>query len=212
MNAIDDSMLMAYLDGELDETDAREVEALAASDSELEEKIKDFRQSDALLRAAFNHVMFETGGPVAFPDSANRQKREENRTPGIWAPLPVALAASLAVLLIGGFGGFAMLDSLVDREFERRVLLREKDAQVMLRARDNVLEKELSGTEVSWVNPDSGNFGKTLPVQTWRTETGRYCREFQESITVDGATTVEHGVACRLDDGSWKVRLRYFPD
>ncbi len=212
MKAIDDDTLMAYLDGELSEADAGKVEALIESDPELEAKIQDFRQSDALLRAAFNHVMLDANRSLTRPEPVIAQNRKENSAPSSWAPLPIALAASLAVLVIGGFSAFAMLDTLVDREFERRALLKDKDAQALLRARDNALEKELSGTEVSWANPDSGNFGITMPVKTWRTKTGRYCREFQESAMVDGATTVAHGVACRSADGSWKVRLRYFPE
>lgn len=212
MKAIDDSVLMAYLDGELDEATAGEVEAIAANDPELDAKINDMRQSDALLKAAFNHVMFGAGDAVAPPLLTGLKSENQHKKPVSWAPLPVALAASLAVLLIGGISGISMLDFLVDQQFERQVLLKEKDKQAMLHARNEALERELSGTEVSWVNSDSGNFGVTIPVQTWRTETGRYCREFQESTTVRGVTAVEHGVACRSDDGTWKVRLRYFPE
>lgn len=212
MKAIDDSMLMAYLDGELDEATAGEVEAIAANDPSLDTKIEDMRECDALLRSAFNHVMSGAGKPVVFPDSTGPRTGEEHKKSIFSTPLPVALAASIALLFVAGISGFFVIDSLVEREFERQVLLKKKDAQVMLQARSEALEKELSGTEVNWVNPDSGNFGVIMPVQTWRTETGRYCREFQESTTVDSAISVEHGVACRSDDGSWRVRLRYFPE
>ncbi len=212
MKAIDDSTLMAYLDGELDEGTAREVEALVASDAQLDATIQGFRQSDALLRTAFNHVMFGTSPSTALPEELNLEKARKRKSVRPWAPLPVAMAASLAILLIGGITGYAMLDSLVEREFERHALIKEKDKQAMTRARANALEREISGTKVSWTNPDSGNSGTMIPVQTWRTKTGRYCREFQESITIDGTDRVERGVACRADDGFWKVRLRYFPD
>lgn len=212
MKAVDDNTLMAYLDGELDEATAREVEALASSDPQLDARIQDFRQSDALLRTAFNHVIVGIAPSNALLEGTNLHKARKRKTARQWAPLPIALAASLAILLLGGITGFAMLDSLVEREFERQALIKAKDMQAMAQARAKALESEISGTKVSWANPDSGNSGTMMPVQTWRTKTGQYCREFQESITIDGTVRVERGVACRSDQGLWKVRLQYFPD
>ncbi len=210
IKAIEDSTLMAYLDGELDEVAASEIEALLASDPELKSKVQDFRQCDALVRAAFGQDI--SGAGRSTPIMLNAQGKRETRTLKQWAPLPIALAASLAVLLIGGMTGLTMLDSLVKREFERQALIKEKDNQAIAEARTSALEGKISGTEVSWTNPDSGNFGTMIPVKTWRTKTGQYCREFEESITIDGAINVERGVACRTEDGKWKVRLRYFPE
>ena len=212
MKAIDDSTLMAYLDGELDDAAAGEVETRVASDPELRSKMEGFRRSDDLLRAAFSQCMLEATPPKLASTGLNSKKQLPRKTRRHWGPLPIALAASLAVLLIGGLTGVAVLDTLVEREFERQALIKAKDEQSMVHARMNALESEISGTEVSWTNPDSGNFGKMVPVRTWRTKSGQYCREFQESITIDGATNVERGVACRTDDGLWKVRMRYFPE
>lgn len=212
MKSIEDSTLMAYLDGELDKVTTSEIEALVARDPELKSKVQDFRQCDALVRAAFGQAISGAGRSTPSPIMLNAQRKREKKTLKQWAPLPIALAASLAVLLIGGMTGLAMLDSLVKREFERQALIKEKDKQAIAEARSSALERKISGTEVSWTNPDSGNFGTMIPVKTWRTKTGRYCREFEESITIDGAVNVERGVACRTEDGKWKVRLRYFPE
>ena len=212
MNAIDDSTLMAYLDGELDDAAVSEVETRLAGDPGLSARIEEFRRSDDLLRAAFSQSMLEAVPPKPAPRALNAEKNRVRRIRRHWGPLPLALAASLAVLVIGGFTGLAMLDTLVEREFERQALLKAKDNQAMVQARMNALENQISGTEVSWTNPDSGNSGKMVPVQTWRTKSGQYCREFQESISIDGVSNVERGVACRTDDGMWKVRLKYFPE
>lgn len=212
MKAFDDSTLMAYLDGELDDSAASEVESRSIADPELSARIEEFRRSDDLLRAAFNQSMLEAVPPKPAPRAVNAEKKRVRKIQRQWGPLPLALAASLAVLLIGGFTGLAMLDTLVEREFERQAFIKAKDNQAMVQARMNALEKEISGTEVSWTNPDSGNFGKMIPVKTWRTKSGQYCREFQESTTIDGVPNVERGVACRTDDGLWKVRLRYYPE
>ncbi len=35
---------------------------------------------------------------------------------------------------------------------------------------------------------------------------GMYCREFEETITIDGQPQRAHGRACRQPDGTWKIR------
>jgi surface antigen len=212
MKAIDDNTLIAYLDGELDDAAAAGVEKRLARDPALSSRVEEFRRGDDLLRAAFNQSMLEANPPKRAPAALNAEKRRVRRIPRQWGPLPLALAASLAVLLIGGLTGLVTLDTLVEREFERQALIKANDNRAMVQARMNALENEISGTDVSWTNPDSGSFGKMTPVRTWRTKSGQYCREFHESATMDGVTNVERGVACRTADGLWKVRLRYYPE
>ena len=203
MKEIDTTTLMAYLDGELDIETSRQVEAALARDAKLEEAVRRYRQSDSLVRAALNHVMFERADPLVLPE------RPEARQ---WRPVPAAIAASLVGLLIGGVAVLAMLDLLVDRKLERRELARIQDQHVAGQAVAEVLEKQISGTKVSWRNPETGSHGTVMPVQTWRTQSGRYCREFEETTTVESQTSVEYGIACRGEDGKWHVRIRYFPD
>lgn len=212
MKAIDDSALMAYLDGELDDAAASEIEARIAGDAKLRSRIEEFRRSDDLLRAAFSQPMLEAAPSRPAPRVLQLEKRRVREVRRQWGPLPLALAASLAILLIGGLTGLVMLDTLVEREFERQALIKAKDNQAVVQARMNALENEISGTEVSWTNPDSGSFGKMTPVETWRTKSGQYCREFKESVTMDGVTNMERGVACRTAGALWKVRLRYYPE
>ncbi len=209
MRTMDETMLMAYLDGELDEATCREVEARIANDHVLEAMVRDLREGDALVAAAFNHALFDAPKPAAVAGVATARGRWFSRP---WGPVPVALAASLAVLVIGGAAGLAMLDTAVEREFDRRALAQAQDQSAISETRAAMLEKQLSGTEVSWSNPGSDNRGTMMPVQTWRTKSGQYCRDFEESNTIEGVTTVQYGVACRTADGEWKVRVRYFPD
>ena len=73
------------------------------------------------------------------------------------------------------------------------------------------LEGRPSGVPWSWIDDASGETGRVVPVSSYRSESGRFCREFEEVRVVDGASRREAGVACRGEDGRWRVRVRYYP-
>jgi surface antigen len=61
------------------------------------------------------------------------------------------------------------------------------------------------GEAIQWSNPDSGNHGEIRPVREGRSNGGRYCREYQNNIVINGQSQQAYGVACRQPDGSWQV-------
>lgn len=61
------------------------------------------------------------------------------------------------------------------------------------------------GQSIQWSNPDSGNYGEIRPTREGQSNTGRYCREYQHSVVINGQTQQAYGVACRQPDGSWEV-------
>lgn len=61
------------------------------------------------------------------------------------------------------------------------------------------------GETISWNNPDSGNNGTVTPTKDGYSESGKYCREFQQTIYVGGKAESAYGTACRQSDGSWKI-------
>ena len=74
---IDDVMLMAYVDGEVDAQTAREIEATIATDPAIGRRVAMFRQTATMMRGAFGEVLHEPvperllgalgGGPAAAP-------------------------------------------------------------------------------------------------------------------------------------------------
>lgn len=73
MNRVDDVMLMAYVDGEVDAVTAREIETSIAADSSVAARVQHLRASAVLARSAFTDVLHEPvpdrlvaalGGPV----------------------------------------------------------------------------------------------------------------------------------------------------
>ncbi len=61
------------------------------------------------------------------------------------------------------------------------------------------------GQSIDWNNPQSGNYGSVTPVNDGYDNGGRYCREFEQVIYVDGQQETGRGTACRMSDGKWEI-------
>ena len=76
------------------------------------------------------------------------------------------------------------------------------------RTMQTALERAPVGRAVSWQNPDRRRqtYGSVTPTRTYQHHrTRRYCREYQQEITIGGRTERAYGKACRQPDGSWKI-------
>ncbi len=102
--------------------------------------------------------------------------------------------AIVAGVLLGGLLGGALGNALD-----------QQDRLYMAEAMQQGLETSRSGYETEWHNPDSDHFGSVTPTRTWRTASGEYCREYQQTVTIGGRTEHAYGEACRESDGSWRV-------
>ena len=61
------------------------------------------------------------------------------------------------------------------------------------------------GETISWNNPESGHYGTVTPVRDGTSTAGRYCREYQQEIYVNGQKQSGYGTACQQPDGSWEI-------
>jgi len=96
--------------------------------------------------------------------------------------------------LLGGLAGGALGDKLDQND---RKLAQENYYKSM--------EYGATGTTSTWRNPDSGHHGEITPMRTWETPSGP-CREFKQTIYIDGQAQEGVGTACRQADGSWKIQ------
>jgi len=104
---------------------------------------------------------------------------------------PAAIAASVVGgILVGGLVGN---------------LLDERDKRLASEATQRALETAPTGKPVPWQNPDNGHSGTVVVVQTYQTATATYCREFEQTVTIEGKQQRASGTACRQPDGSWKI-------
>ena len=62
------------------------------------------------------------------------------------------------------------------------------------------------GAPITWQNPDNGHYGSVTPVREGtHDQTGEYCREFQQTVTIGGRQQDAYGIACQQPDGSWRI-------
>lgn len=117
MSRVDDVMLMAYVDGEVDAATAREIEASLAVDATLATRAQRLRDSASMTRAAFADVLHEPvpdrliaalgGAPQATAASPNviKFERPSPKAAPRRAAMGWAVAAGLAALVVGYSAG-----------------------------------------------------------------------------------------------------------
>ena len=69
----------------------------------------------------------------------------------------------------------------------------------------SALEYKPTGGSAAWRNPDSGHSGAVTPTRTWIAADGTPCRDFTQTIEVDGQLETLQGTACRQADGTWQM-------
>lgn len=65
------------------------------------------------------------------------------------------------------------------------------------------LEKSISGRQTEWRTPN-GDFGFVTPIETWKSTSGHWCRQFVETVSISGKTQDREAVACRVS-GRWRL-------
>jgi len=105
---------------------------------------------------------------------------------------------NLIGVAVGTLAG-AMIGQGIGRSLDRAdQLTMERNAQV-------TLETVPAHRTATWVNPDTGNSGTFTPVATYQGDGGRYCREYEQTVTVAGKRQQAYGTACRQADGTWAI-------
>lgn len=62
------------------------------------------------------------------------------------------------------------------------------------------------GQTISWNNPESGNYGSVTPTRDgYDRNSGSFCREYEQTIFVDGQQATGTGIACKQADGRWEI-------
>lgn len=103
------------------------------------------------------------------------------------------LWATGAGALLGAFLGSEIGKSLdaADKQYMSQATYQAQQAPV--------------GEPISWNNPESGNSGKIVATKDGYSSSGKYCREYQQTIYVGGQEETAYGNACRQPDGSWEI-------
>ncbi|MDY0028658.1 MAG: RT0821/Lpp0805 family surface protein [Pseudobdellovibrionaceae bacterium] len=102
-----------------------------------------------------------------------------------------------------GVGVGALLGSLIGSELGKS--LDQADMMYANQAQHKAYAAPV-GETISWNNPDSGHSGTVTPTKEGYSNTsGRYCREYSQTIYVDGRQQTGYGTACQNPDGTWAI-------
>lgn len=99
--------------------------------------------------------------------------------------------------------GLAILGVILGSEAGKS--LDRADAVYVHQTTQRSLEYNPVGRPMSWHNPNTQVYTTVTPTQTYQHPNGRYCREFQQDITIHGKTERAYGRACRQPDGTWQI-------
>jgi len=97
----------------------------------------------------------------------------------------------------------AIAGALIGQEVGRT--LDAADRAAMERNAQYSLENSRANETTTWRNPDSGRSGTFTPTRTYRAERGEDCREYTQTVLIDGEEQLAYGKACRQPDGRWKI-------
>ncbi len=96
-----------------------------------------------------------------------------------------------------------LLGSIVGGQIGRD--LDEVERLKLANATQYALENQRSGTRTVWDNPDRRVCGVVVPRPAFKNELNQYCREFQQTVVINGERQSAYGTACRQPDGQWKL-------
>lgn len=104
---------------------------------------------------------------------------------------------------VAGIGGGVLLGGLLGGAAGRYLTC--DDQRQMQQTSHHALETQPSGMQTGWRNPDSGAYGTVTPTRTYQQANGQYCREFEQTLMVNGQNERGYGTACRQPDGTWRI-------
>lgn len=117
---------------------------------------------------------------------------------GAWAGSSIGKGnGNIVATAVGGVLG-AVLGNQIGSALD------ERDQLLVGQTTNNVLETGPSYQPTQWRNPDNGHYGEVV-AQPAYTQNNTQCRDFTQTIFIEGRAETARGTACRQYDGTWKV-------
>lgn len=200
----DETILSAYIDGELDAATMGEVDSFLEKDREASGYMLDTIRTTARLKADMNAVLQEEV-PQRLLDTLSPQQIARSRR----KPLMRNLLRTAAVIILGifGFGIGLLMERNTGENYPAQI------APLPARYSDVVnaaLEFNLSGKSREWVAPRGSIDVKVTPVKTYRDQAGVYYREYRLELATGNRQSHVNGLAYRTAKGKWTTKVLYF--
>lgn len=208
--ALTPERILAFVDGELPEKEHREVAAAIAADPEAQAMAAAMRSSGAAAAPAFDEAL-EAPWPqrlvaLLAPAGAEGQPRavafrQPRRLGGAWR---LAVAASLAALLLGLAGGYALRG--VDGPLRLAGDSQSDPAAARFTAAlYQALDRGRAGDSVDYSLPTASASGRVTLLGDVQTRSGMACREFSHAARRGDQSRTDNGIACRSAGGGWEI-------
>jgi hypothetical protein len=197
-----ESMLVAYVDNQLEPAQMAVVEEIIREDPEARAIAAVLRRSAAAVKSAFDQPLREpvparllaAVGPEEVPLRATKRRLERATI--------MALAASLAALVIGFEAGYWQAAPSGDIRLAGAPADGTESGQYEA-ALYQALQGGTPGTRVSYVITTDGRQGAVTIVGPVAASVGGDCLEFRREWSDAGSEVVSRGLACRSDVGEW---------
>jgi hypothetical protein len=205
--AITAEQLVAFVDGELPELRLGPVAAALAGDPAARAMAATLRRGGAVAAHAYDAVLAEPIPPrllalLGEAPATSRVVAFRPRWPSRLLPA-LAAAASLAALLLGLTGGYALrglqapLRPASDGD--------DPAADRFAAALYEVLGRDRIGASVDYRVAAGDLAGRVTVTAALQTPGGLSCREFRHETRRGAAVASEAGIACRMPDGGWQT-------
>lgn len=209
IGGIPSSSLNAYIDREMDRRQRLDLQQRVMTDADAALYVEDMESVQRLLRSALDEASSQPPSAgleqvlLRLKAAGNTRRRRQS----IWGQPALALAAGLALLGIGfGTGLFT-----ANQQLERRISALEEGRNQALDevglALNRVLEYSPSGKAVAWRSERHDASGELTPIRTLKTPDKRYCREYRETLVINGEREERRGLSCRTGKEQWERRL-----
>jgi surface antigen len=202
MVKLTDKILMAYVDGELENRQNKEIRKAIETDPEALKRVEIFRGSSALLRSMYDKP-FQESVPKQLIDTAiylNTDKPASTlferllaflRIRQNWEPV-YAIVASVA-LFIGVSTGYIFSTNISNL----------RQGYYGIKQNDENLSRGLETTVSGQFFIIKNRNMKIIPVATFIDKSNRYCRQYDVVATQNKDLCTSRGIACRTKSGKW---------
>ena len=207
-------VLVAYVDGELDEETRRAVERAMAEDSKIADTVRELRESAAWLRSDLGDAVHEPvparlldavyGGETS--SDILKGPRRIHRTMHPFMSGVTKMAAAIALLLVGVAGGYWGGGYRIDRMSVETAYAQSGHRIFETAMISAALERQPSGATLDWTSPYDQRRSAITLVKTYHSPATGFCREYRRMRGEEENPIVVHGVACRQEDGTWLVK------
>ena len=213
IGSIQADSLNAYIDAELDAQRMLDLQREVPGDATASGYVEDIRSMQAMLRTSLDEVGRQPPSR-GLEQTLRRLKHSQHQAPRsslLWGQPVLAAAAGLALLAIGFGSGLFTANQQLDRRLSALENARNQTLSEVDQVLNQVLENSPSGHAVAWRSGRYDASAELTPIRTLKTPDQRYCREYQETLLINGEREERRGLSCRTGKAQWEKQLIVAP-